>query len=274
MTQGTPTGRLTFLDGGGTLGSVVADAAGGGSLTTATLTPGTHVLTAVYSGDGNFLPSTSSAVSQVISPAAGTPDFTLAAGGGGLQTVSAGATASFGLMVAVQNGPLNSPILLAASGVPAGFTASFSPALVPPGGAVADVTLSVKTVKTVAATGGMLPVGWLAVLVMLPLAGWRRRRGMLMCLVALGLCGVGGVRAAGDATDTEQRGAGQLPYGGDGNQHAGWWKYAAAYGGCDLDRAVKSAGANPTFLSFWLSGMVGRACDSSCFSAALRPPPR
>ncbi len=190
-TSGTPTGRLTFLDGGGALGSVVADAAGGGALTTAALTPGTHSVTAVYSGDMNFLGSTSGAVSQVISPGVGSPDFTLAAAGGGLQTVAGGATASFGLTLAVQNGPLNSPILLAASGVPAGFTASFSPALVPPGGSAANVTLSIKTVKTMA-HGGLGRVGWLAGLVMLPLIGWRRRRGVLICLVAVGLCGLGG----------------------------------------------------------------------------------
>jgi hypothetical protein len=55
---GTPTGTVTFSDGATPLGTVPLTAAVA-SLPIATLTVGTHVITATYSGDGTFSPSTS-----------------------------------------------------------------------------------------------------------------------------------------------------------------------------------------------------------------------
>ena len=57
---------VSFLDGTATLGSASLNASGQAILTTGGLVPGTHAaLTAVYSGDPNYLTSTSSA-SQVV----------------------------------------------------------------------------------------------------------------------------------------------------------------------------------------------------------------
>jgi hypothetical protein len=64
--SGVPTGTVTFFDGTTALGSVSLNASGQATLTTQGLLPGTHTaLTAVYSGDPNYLTSTSSA-SQVV----------------------------------------------------------------------------------------------------------------------------------------------------------------------------------------------------------------
>ena len=62
---GTPTGSVTFYDGTAPLQVIplVGDSA---TFTTSTLDAGTHSITAVYSGDGNFTTSTSSAVSEVV----------------------------------------------------------------------------------------------------------------------------------------------------------------------------------------------------------------
>ncbi len=187
-TQGLPSGRLTWLDSGGVLGSVVVDAAGGGSLTAA-LGVGTHTITAMYGGDTNFLASTSTPISEVVTPAASSmPDFTVAAAGGMTQTTTAGSVASFAFNVSGRNGPLNSPILLTAAGLPPGATATFSPALLPPGGASTNFMLSIQTVKVVAgwgvrdATWALVLLGFVAV----RRQGQRRPSRLLMLLVVLG----------------------------------------------------------------------------------------
>jgi hypothetical protein len=59
---GTPTGRVTFLDGNTTLGTAPLVTSGGvttASFTTASLSPGSHAITAVYGADAADLGSTS-----------------------------------------------------------------------------------------------------------------------------------------------------------------------------------------------------------------------
>jgi hypothetical protein len=56
---GTPTGTVTFRDGGRVLGTARVDAFGDAFLDVAALPRGTHSLTATFSGDGNFEGSTS-----------------------------------------------------------------------------------------------------------------------------------------------------------------------------------------------------------------------
>jgi hypothetical protein len=64
------TGTVTFKDGGTTLGSGKLSS-GTATYTTSILSVGSHTITAVYSGDGNFAGSTSSAVDLTVKPAAG-----------------------------------------------------------------------------------------------------------------------------------------------------------------------------------------------------------
>jgi hypothetical protein len=60
-----PGGTVTFNDGGAAIGS--ATLAGGiATLTTSALTVGTHTITAVYAGNGNFKASTSAALLQAV----------------------------------------------------------------------------------------------------------------------------------------------------------------------------------------------------------------
>ncbi len=66
--SGTPTGSITFDDGANPLSSV-ALSGGQGTFTDFSLTVGTHSITAAYGGDANFLPNTSSALSQVVNQA-------------------------------------------------------------------------------------------------------------------------------------------------------------------------------------------------------------
>jgi hypothetical protein len=67
---GTPSGTLTFLDGTTALGTGTLNGSGVATLTTSTLTVGTHSITANYSGSGNFASSTSPVFTETITPAA------------------------------------------------------------------------------------------------------------------------------------------------------------------------------------------------------------
>jgi Bacterial Ig-like domain (group 3) len=64
---GTPSGNVTFRDGATTLGTgALNPTTHKATFTTTKLAAGTHNLAAVYSGDGNFLTSTSAIVKQVV----------------------------------------------------------------------------------------------------------------------------------------------------------------------------------------------------------------
>jgi hypothetical protein len=68
-----PTGTITFYDTFQGSTTVLTTISVGGSGSTPVFTKaGTHVITAVYSGDGNFNGSTSAAINQVVTPATAT----------------------------------------------------------------------------------------------------------------------------------------------------------------------------------------------------------
>jgi hypothetical protein len=116
---GVPGGTVAFMDGAtvlgtGTLSNVVA------TFQTASLTAGSHAITAVYSGDGNFTGGTSAALTQTVNKAATTVALTSSAG-----------TAVFGQSITL--------------------TARISP--VAPGTAVPGGTVTFKDGTTVLGTG-------------------------------------------------------------------------------------------------------------------------
>jgi hypothetical protein len=123
-TVGTPTGTVSFLDsttplGQGTLSAGVA------TLTTSSLSDGSHSITAVYNGDTNFVAATSAALSQYIL------DFGLTSGSGSgvpTQTAAPGGAATYPLSIVPNNGDIfPTPILLTVTGMPAGATAVIAP---------------------------------------------------------------------------------------------------------------------------------------------------
>jgi hypothetical protein len=63
-----PEGAVTFMDGSSTLGTETLDANGTATLSTSSLTAGNHSITVLYSGNGSFNPSASSALTQAVSP--------------------------------------------------------------------------------------------------------------------------------------------------------------------------------------------------------------
>ena len=73
--SGVPTGDVEFYDGGTDIGSDSLDDSGSASLTVSTLAAGTHSITAVYQGDGDFSASPSPAISLIVTPAATTTEL-------------------------------------------------------------------------------------------------------------------------------------------------------------------------------------------------------
>jgi hypothetical protein len=67
VTGSSPTGTVQFMDGAASLGTPVALTASTATLTSSTLSAGTHPITAVYSGDAANAPSTSGVLNVVIS---------------------------------------------------------------------------------------------------------------------------------------------------------------------------------------------------------------
>ena len=65
---GTPTGTVSFGEGAGLLGAVNLDPYGQTTLTASAQAVGTHAITALYGGDGNFAPS-SSTLNVTVQPA-------------------------------------------------------------------------------------------------------------------------------------------------------------------------------------------------------------
>ncbi|WP_165420433.1 Ig-like domain repeat protein [Edaphobacter modestus] len=145
----TATGQVDLLDittGSTSVGS--ATLTGNlATISTAGLLPGLHRLVASYKGDSLNPPITSSVFVLTIMPPP-INDFTFTATGATTQSVNPGQTATFNFSLQPQDGPLNAPITLTASGLPAGATAIFTPASIPSGSAATAFSLAIKTVAS------------------------------------------------------------------------------------------------------------------------------
>jgi hypothetical protein len=171
-----PTGAVSFYDGTSLLGSGTLSA-GAAAYTTSALTAGSHSIAAVYSGDSNFVTTTSSTLAETVE------DFTLgAATGSSSATVSPGGQAVYTLAIDPPTGTtFAGAITFSVSGLPAGATGVFAPATIAAGAGATNVTLTV-TVSSASSLarpagrpfdGGALPVA--LGLIVLPFAGRLRR---------------------------------------------------------------------------------------------------
>ena len=140
-TSGVPTGSITLSDGSTTL-SVVPLSASAATFTTSSLGLGAHNLCAAYSGDANFLPSSSATAELAVGAAS---DFTMTATGATSQSIPKGSSATYSFSVAMLGAAMSSPIALAVQGVPLGATSSINPSYIPPGGAVTSFTVTIQT---------------------------------------------------------------------------------------------------------------------------------
>ncbi|HKN20231.1 MAG TPA: Ig-like domain repeat protein [Terracidiphilus sp.] len=180
------TGSMTFYAGSTAIGTATVSG-GSATLTTTSLAAGNQSITASYSGDADYGPATSSAITETVQ------DFTLAfAGGNGTVTAQPGGQATYSLVVTPVNGALlPGAVTLSASNLPLGMTASFSPATISAGSAATTVTMTItlpgKTANERPRSpfgGGALPVA--LGLILLPVAGrMRKARARLARLTVL-----------------------------------------------------------------------------------------
>jgi uncharacterized repeat protein (TIGR01451 family) len=132
---GTPGGSVRFLDNGTPMGAAVLLVGGVAMMTTATLSVGTHTITAEYSGDGNFLGSTGS-LDQAVNKASSATTLTSSLNPSvygqpvtftaTVSAVAPGAGAPSGSVQFLDNGtPIGIPVLLV-GGVATMTTATLS----------------------------------------------------------------------------------------------------------------------------------------------------
>ena len=140
-TAGTPSGTVSFYDGTTLLGQG-ALSGGVASYTTSSLAVGAHTITADYGGDSNFLVSTSSALGEVVQDFSF--NFSLPSA-----TILPGGTASFTFTVKPTNGAtFPSDITFTSSGLPSGYTGTFSPNPIPAGTGATTVTFTLSPSTT------------------------------------------------------------------------------------------------------------------------------
>lgn len=199
-TTGVPTGQVTFMDGSTALvPAVTLDASGNAQLPISTLTAGSHILTVVYPGDTNFLPSTSPAVTEVVQDF----QFTASSTGGTTVTVLPGGVATYNFQVAPTYGnyfPNN--VTLTLTGLPTGATATISPSTITAGSGPTTVTITVQTAPLVSEnerSGTTLAVLFLPLVGLLALRRRARAAGLLAMLV-LGLAMMLGTNGCGSNT--------------------------------------------------------------------------
>ena len=177
-TTGTPTGNVSFADGGTSLGSAPLNNAGTATLSTSTLAAGPHSITTAYAGDSNFAGITSAALTETVQ------DFQFSVSDS-TATVNAGGVARYTVQVAPTNGAtFPSAVLLALTGLPAGATSMISTSSITAGSGTTSVTVTVQTaqpnvsnVNPKPSTGlGGLPASVMVLGIILPLPLLSRRR--------------------------------------------------------------------------------------------------
>lgn len=183
-----PTGTVIFYDGSTQIGTATMNG-GSATLTLSTLAAGTHAITAAYSGNSDLGPATSNALAETVE------DFTLTAANGGATTVLPTGQAVFTLVVTPVGGStVPAAVNLSVSSLPAGTSATFTPATVAANSASTSITLTVQMPGTRTARlsrepfgRGTLPVS--LGMILLPLAALRRMRRRLAALVLLAVVG-------------------------------------------------------------------------------------
>ena len=177
-TTGTPTGSVSFFDGS-TLLATVPLSGGAAAYSTTSLSAGTsHALTATYSGDIDFLASsTTSSVIVTVAPL----DFTMTISGPSSGTVFPGSTITYSVVVNPLYGNYAGPVGFVVNGLPSGATVTFSPSTIAANGGMQTVTVTIQVPALVASKSTPSPGRQLThfalALLLLPLLGVRGIRG-------------------------------------------------------------------------------------------------
>lgn len=190
-TTGVRTGTVTFLNGQRSLGTVVLSQ-GVAILTTATLPPGSNSITASYSGDTNFMGSTSSAQTVSVNP----PDYSVS-----VNTKSLTLTAGQSGVVAITIAPLGytGTVKFNCAALPSYISCLFNPSdsLTVAGTTPITLQLNVQVASTIA---GLEEKKFVLFATTLPLSilgllgvfrGTRRHRFLFVAVLMLGWTATG-----------------------------------------------------------------------------------
>jgi Bacterial Ig-like domain (group 3)/FG-GAP-like repeat len=185
----TPTGNITFTAGSATLGTVALSGGSASYTTTSLTTIGNQTVAASYSGDGNTQASSGTLNQVVNAPYAVSPGT----GSSSTLTVTSGKAVSVGINVAGTTG-FSGQVAFACSGLPAGSSCSFSPTSVTVSGTsalstVLSVTTGGREMAGYRLSGAAYAISLAALALFWPI---RRRRALLLCLVALTIVGLNG----------------------------------------------------------------------------------
>lgn len=203
VADAVPTGTYTFSEGATVLGTA-ALVNGSAALSLSTLPFGQHTITAVYSGDNYYGPSSSGSVVENVM------DYSLSLASGST-TIPHSNTATYTLTLTPLGGTaMPSAIALSLANARPGSTVTFAPTTVAAGAGTTTVTLTIKTADGPSVppdlqnisrlkTGGKL----LLALLVLPvtLRSKRRARQVLLMLLAAAML-MGGVSGCGTGWKT------------------------------------------------------------------------
>ncbi|MFC5861678.1 FG-GAP-like repeat-containing protein [Acidicapsa dinghuensis] len=210
--QPAPTGTITFYDGTAQIGSGGV----GASMTTSELAAGSHIITAVYSGDSHFNPNTSAAVTITVAtpPPPPSPDFTFTSAASTL-TIAKGSSGTLQFTVST-NASLSASASFQCSGLPKETTCSFSPASLTVGaGSSGTTTLTISTTAASANArlradnsaagkwGGIAAAGLLCLLIPRRKSRWLTMVLLLAFGGMMSMTGCSGGNSSGSTTPTD-----------------------------------------------------------------------
>jgi Bacterial Ig-like domain (group 3)/FG-GAP-like repeat len=181
------TGTVTFMEGTTIIGTAPLSANGGvvvslttnanAAFATSNLVTGPHQIVAVYSGDSNFLPSTSVPATNTVE------DFTNTNSGPTTQNVFPGATTTYNFTLApVSATTFLNDVTVAVDGLPPGSTFTITPATIKAGSSSTQIVLSVQTSSSLSARNT------------LPKNAPSSRNELPIAVGMLGLVGIGAAR--------------------------------------------------------------------------------
>jgi hypothetical protein len=180
---GSALGTINFYHATTLLGTAALNSTGVAAITTSTLPLGADSITAAYSGNAAFGSSVSSPIIETV----GTT-FTVSATDSSL-TVSSTNLAQTKITITPVGGPFSNTVTLSASGLPAGFTASFQPATVKPGSSAAQSVLTIQSSQSASnhpeRHNRQLPWGSLTLSAGMCLAAGSRKRQLKSLMIAL-----------------------------------------------------------------------------------------
>jgi len=209
-TSGTPSGTVTFYDGSTEIGSSTLSSSGIATISTATLTVGSHSITAVYAANNPWAASTSNAVDEIILSSfsiALTPTT---------QSIYTGEAASYTLTVTPESG-FTLDVSLACSGLPNNASCTFASDTITGGSGSTKLTIQTSAPsKTTSAAilnrgKGAIPLLAGVLLLLLPrksrksFARWTSMGALLVMLgmmMSLSACSSSGTLTGGTTAGT------------------------------------------------------------------------